>query len=94
MKFTVEIGKEEKQIISYSFNKFWGNVKITVNGKKVKSDFRMYSLELSKVYNFSVGQNEKHEIKIEKIRPQFNAGFRSNTYRIFVDNELFKEFKD
>lgn len=94
MKFTVEIGEEEKQVISYSFNKFWGNVKITVNGKKIKSDFRLYSLDLSKVYEFNVGLKEKHEIKIEKIRPQFNAGFRSNTYRIFVDGELLKEYKD
>lgn len=36
MKFTVEIGNKEKQVISYSFNKFWGNVKIAVNGKKNK----------------------------------------------------------
>jgi hypothetical protein len=94
MKFTVEIGNEEKQVINYSFNKFWGNVKITVNGKKVKDDFRLYSLDLVKTYEFIVGLNERHDIKIQKIRPLFNAGFRSNTYRIFVDNELFKEFKD
>jgi spermidine/putrescine-binding protein len=94
MKFTVEIGKEEKQVISYSFNKFWGTVKIMVNGKKVKSDLRMYSFDLSKTYEFIVGLNEKHDIKIEKIRPLFNAGFRSNTYKIFVDDQLFKEFKD
>jgi len=94
MKFTVEIGNKEKQVISYSFNKFWGNVKIAVNGKKIKSDFRLYSLDLTKTYEFAVGVNEKHDIKIQKIRPLIAAGFRSNTYRIYVDDELFKEFKD
>ncbi len=94
MKFIVEIGNEEKQVIDYSFNKFWGNVKITVNGKKIKSDFRLYSVDLTKTYEFAVGVDEKHLIKIEKIRPLSLAGFRSNTYRIFVDDQLFKEFKD
>jgi hypothetical protein len=94
MKFTVEIGNEEKQVISYSFNKFWGNVLVTVNGEKVKSDLRLYSLKLSKMYEFTVGTIEKHTIKIEKIRPLVMAGFRSNTYRVYVDGEMFKEFKD
>jgi hypothetical protein len=93
MKFTVEIGDEEKHNISYNFNKFWGNVSIKVNGEKIKKDFRLYSLELSKVYEFNVGIKEVHAIKIEKIRPLILAGFRSNTYRIFVDDKLFKEFK-
>ncbi|OCB71834.1 hypothetical protein B0A79_14960 [Flavobacterium piscis] len=94
MKFTVEVGEKEKQIISYSFNKFWGNVKIIVNGKKVKSDFRLYSTNLSKIYDFEVGTIEKHHIKIEKIRPLIMAGYRSNTYKIYVDEELFKVYKD
>ena len=94
MKFSVEIGNEEKQLISYHFNKFWGNVKICVNGKKVKSDFRMYSINLSKTYEFNVGLKETHQIKIVKIRPQLNAAFSSNTYQIFVDGTLFKEFRD
>lgn len=94
MKFTIEIGKKEKQIISYSFNKFWGNVKIKVNNKKVISDFRLYSTSLSNEYHFEVGTIEKHQIKIEKIRPLIMAGYRSNTYKIYVDEELFEVYKD
>ena len=94
MKFTVEIGNKEKHQISYSFNKFWGNVNISVDGKTIERDLRTYSLELTKSYQFSVGEKERHDIIIEKIRPLIHAGFRSNTYRIFVDGRLLKEFKD
>lgn len=94
MKFTVEIGEKEKQTISYSFNKFWGNVKIKVNNKKVVSDFRLYSSTVSKIYNFEVGTFEKHTIQIEKIPPLIMAGFKSNIYKVYVDEELIKTYKD
>ena len=94
MKFTVEIGSQEKQVIGYSFNKFWGNVTITVNGKKIKSDFRMFSASLSSIYEFQVGFRERHTIKIEKVRPLVMAGFRSNSYKVYVDDILFEEFVD
>jgi len=94
MEFTVEIGENEKQLIFFSFNKFWGNLKILVNEKKVISDFLTFSRGLIRSYEFKVGTNETHEIKIEKIRPQLLAGIRTNTYKVYVDGNLFRQFKD
>jgi hypothetical protein len=94
MKFTVEIGENEKQVIFFSFNKFWGNLKISVNGKTILKDVRMFSVNLVKQYEFKVGQTEIHNIRIEKIRPLIFAGFRTNEYKIYVDGNLYKEFKD
>ena len=94
MKFTVEIGENEKQVIFFRFNKFWGNLKISVNGKTILKDVRMFSVNLVKQYEFKVGQTEIHNIRIEKIRPLIFAVFRTNDYKIYVDGNLYKEFKD
>jgi hypothetical protein len=94
MKFTVQIGDTEKHKVSYSFNKFIGNVKIMVDNKTIKRDFRMYSFSQTKDYDFTIGTSEKHTVKIQKYRPLFAAGMRSNSYRVFVDGTLFKEFRD
>jgi len=94
MKFTVEIGENEKQVIFFSFNKFWGNLRISVNGKTILKDVRMFSVNLVKQYEFKVGQTEIHNIRIVKIRPMLFAGFRTNEYKIYVDGNLYKEFKD
>lgn len=94
MKFSIDIGKNEKHSISYSFNKFWGNVSIKVNDKKIISDFRMFSTSLTNSYEFEIGIAEKHKIKIEKIRPLAFAGFRTNRYLVFLDGKFLKEFLD
>lgn len=94
MKFTVEIGENEKQVILFSFNKFWGNLKISVNGKAIIRDIRLFSINLVKPYEFKVGEKEIHNIRIEKIRPLVLAGFRSNDYKIYVDGEFYKVFRD
>ena len=54
----------------------------------------MFSVNLVKQYEFKVGQKEIHNIRIEKIRPLLFAGFRTNDYKIYVDGNLYKEFKD
>jgi len=94
MKFTVEIGKIEKQVIFFSFNKFWGNLKISVNGKTIIRDLRTVSADLVKSYEFKVGVKEIHNIRIEKIRPLLLAGLRTNDYKVYVDGELYKAFRD
>ena len=94
MKFTVEIGEKEKQVIYFSFNKFWGNIKISVNGKTIIRDLRMFSFDLVKPYEFKVGDKEIHNVRIEKIRPLVLAAMRSNDYKVYVDGKFYKIFSD
>jgi len=94
MKFTVKIGENEKQEIFFSFNKFWGNLKISVNGKTIIRDIRIFSVDLVKPYEFKVGEKEIHNIRIEKIRPLLLAGLRTNDYKVYVDGEFHKVFRD
>jgi hypothetical protein len=38
-----------------------------------------------------VGSAEKHKVVLEKQRPLLFAGFRSQVYRVFVDDKLVHE---
>ncbi len=94
MKFDFEVGSDEKHTVCFCFNKFWGNLKIVVDGKKIISDFRFISIELVVSYDFRVGEKEIHQVSIKKVRPLLLAGFRSNNYRVYIDGHLYKEYWD
>ncbi len=46
---------------------------------------------LVKRWAFMVGEQEQHEILIEKRRERWLAGFRPSHYRVFVDGQCVKE---
>lgn len=94
MRFELEIGEHEKHKISYYFDKIFGKLEIKVDDMILYSDFIIISVGLSDVHDFRIGQMEVHAVRIEKIRPRFWAGFRTNTYRVYVDGLLIKEYKD
>lgn len=93
MKFSFNVGIDEKHMIDFHFNQFWGNLSIHVDGKKVKGDFRTVSINLTKTYEFEVGQKERHEVKIEKNRKLFFAGFRKTKYKVYIDGIFTQEFE-
>lgn len=93
MKFSFEVGVNEKHIVDFSFNQFLGNLSIHADGKKLISDFRMFSLSLTKSYEFTVGKDEIHHVKIDKIRKLVFAGLRRTKYKVFIDGVLTNEFE-
>jgi len=88
MQFSFNVGVNEKHRVDFSFDQFIGNLQIMVDGQTAVKDFRMFSLSLTKRYEFSVGEQERHDVVIEKKRKLFLAGLRPQQYRIFVDGKL------
>jgi len=88
MQFSFNVGVDEKHRVDFSFDQFIGNLQILVDGQTAVKDFRMFSLSLTKRYEFSVGEQERHDVVIEKKRKLFLAGLRPQQYRIFVDGKL------
>lgn len=88
MQFSFMVGLNEKHRVDFSFDQFMGNLQILVDGQAAVKDFRMFSLSLTKRYEFSVGEQERHDIIIEKKRKLFLAGLRPQTYRVFIDGQL------
>lgn len=93
LKFNFKVGKTEIHEIEFYFNQFWGNEYIKVDGINIIKTIRLLSFSLTKVYEFDVGIEEKHHIKIEKIRKLFFAGFREYIGNVYIDGELLHEFR-
>ena len=91
MELAFNLGREEQHRVVFRFNKFWGNLSITVDDSPVVRDLRMVSVKLTKTYRFSVGTAELHEVRIEKDRKMLVAGGRSQAVRAYVDDILTAE---
>lgn len=93
MQFSFTLGVNEQHRIDFSFDQFWGNLEIKVDGQTVIKDFRMLSLRLTKRYDFWVGIEEKHHVAIEKRRKLFLAGLQPMKYQIFIDGHLVQTYE-
>lgn len=91
MVFSFEVGDTELHKVLYDFNQGLGTLYIDVDGVRIISDFRLFSLSLTKEYSFKVGLAEVHEIRIEKQRKLILGGNRPYRLRIFIDGELWHE---
>jgi hypothetical protein len=91
MYFSFEVGVEEKHVVSLDYNQMVGLMSISVDNREVISELNMFSFSLVKAYEFFVGVNERHAVKIEKERKLFLAGLRKQKYRVYVDGHLIRE---
>ena len=91
VELAFEVGQHEQHQVMFSFNKFWGNLSITVDGEPAVRDLRMFSLKLRKTYRLSVGSHEVHDVRIEKDRTLLLAGARAQPVRAYVDDVLTAE---
>jgi hypothetical protein len=88
MDLVFDVGVQERHRVHFSFDKVWGNMSITVDGMKLTSELNLLSVSLVKKYEFVVGIHERHNVRIEKHRKVFFAGFREQPVYAFVDDQL------
>jgi len=88
MDLVFDVGVQERHRVQFSFDKFWGNMSITVDGIKLTSELHLLSVSLVKKYEFVVGIHEKHNVRIEKHRKVLFAGFRDQPVYAYVDDQL------
>src|SRR5215207_8335831 len=89
MKFTIEIGEQEKNRLEYQFNQLLGKLVIKVNEQPIKKSLRLVNEPVLEVHVFTVGRNEQSEVRIEKERKQL-LGHKN---RLYVNNRLLKVFE-
>jgi hypothetical protein len=87
MKFSFEVGEQEKHTVDFSYDTASTNVQIHVDGVLVASDSSVISFQLVKRYEFTVGKEERHAVVIERERPLIFPAFRAKTYRVFIDGK-------
>jgi hypothetical protein len=93
MQFSFEVGLHEKHVVSLDYNQMIGLLSISVDNREVINELRMFSLSLVKAYDFFVGTNERHAVRIEKERKLFLAGLRKQKYRVYIDGHLIREYE-
>lgn len=76
MEFSFDVGTSENHKVYFYFDRFSGKFKIEIDGHMQIGDFRTYSFKLTKVYEFPVGTEEQHQVRIEKKRKLLMAPFR------------------
>jgi len=90
--FWFDVGHQERHRVEFSFSRWWGGLKIKVDGSVVVSERLMFSLRLTRRYEFTVGQVEKHLVAIEKKRAPLFGGILPSTYRVFIDGQHVQTF--
>ena len=88
----LQVGVGEIHWVVFSFDKFWGPLKIYVDGQPLVKSVQLFSMSLKKTYTFSIGAMERHEVSIIKTRKLFFAGFRPQLVQAFVDNQLVAQY--
>jgi hypothetical protein len=91
MQMRFEVGEKERHVVTFAFNKFWGNLSIKVDGVAIRKELRMMSVNLVKRWEFTVGEQERHQVVIEKRRELMFAGYRPQPVTAYVDGRLVAE---
>ena len=91
MRMEFGVGEQERHVVVFSFNKFWGGLSIKVDGSPVTRELRLASLNLVRRWEFTVGVAERHTVVIEKERKALFAGFRPQICRAYVDGRQVAE---
>ena len=66
LKFNLEVGNEEKHMIDFTVNQFWGYVDIRIDGQPyIQEKLRKVIFRQNWTFNIIVGSGEKHDVRIE-----------------------------
>jgi hypothetical protein len=85
---TFTVGTSEIHRVEFEWDQFWGGVSIRVDGVVIRDEIRMLSVHLVKTWQFDVGENERHAVRIDKTRPLFAAAVRPQPLSACVDGAL------
>jgi hypothetical protein len=88
MKFKIEVGEVEKHLVEFNHNQLIGSLMIKVDKQTVYKKSCFVNEPIREVYQFVVGQAEKTEVRIEKLRKQL-FGHRNTVY---VDKRLARVY--
>lgn len=88
LEITFEVGERERHRLRFFYNRFWGNGRISVDDAVIRRFFELFSLSTSRWYRFTLGDEERHDVEIEKVRKWVLAGFRDQYIRVYIDGDL------
>jgi hypothetical protein len=88
MKFSIQFGETEKNLLEYRFNQLMGASVIELNHQVVRKHTRWFSEPIEETYEIEAGVNERWRVKIEKQRKLLYG----QVCRVFLNSRLFRVF--
>jgi hypothetical protein len=88
VELVFQVGRGEPHQVKFKYSKFLGFMSITVDYRKIHKTIYRSSMELVKTYDFTVGVDEQHHVRIEHRRKLMFAGFRPQDIYAYVDGRL------
>ena len=79
------VGASEQHRVIVSWDQIWGNVFITVDGVAVVDDIQTFTVRLVTRWEFTVGDRERHSVRIDKHRPLLAPAMRPQPLVAYVD---------
>ena len=94
MKFNFDVGKNEQHKMEFIHDLFWGRLGFKVDDLNIPVEgLPLFSINPDIVRAFLIGDKEKHEVRVQIIRPGMFAGFRKDwKYKTFIDGKEYKTF--
>lgn len=90
-EFQFQVGVNELHTVGFRFNQSVGNLRISVDDVPIMRRFAMFSISTRKKYSFEVGNTEKHQVTIERVRQRIFGGLLPQKYIVSVDDQLLQE---
>jgi hypothetical protein len=84
MRFKIQLGELEKHTVEYEFNQLLGRLSIKIDDKVVRQSVRLFSEPLREDFTMTIGEHEKHTVRIEKQRKNLYG----QVNRVFINNRL------
>jgi hypothetical protein len=84
MKFTLEVGAQERHQIEFEFNQLLGRSVIRVDDREVFRKNRWFSEPIVESYDVEISGHEQIRMRIVKERKLLV----SSRYKVYVDNRL------
>jgi hypothetical protein len=86
-----EVGTTERHEVAYAWDQMWGRESLAVDGVDVLKSVQLMSFSLVRVREATVGEVERHRVRVEKRRELILAGFRPQVITAYVDDEKVAE---
>ncbi len=89
MKLQFKVGNNKKHQVEFTFSKFWGTIKLIVDGNLAAK----YNMNFSSDTTYRCKAGE-YNVEVKVVQGLLAAAFRKRSYEVYVNGELYKKYDD